>query len=67
MTRIRTARFLAARFLAARFLPALFVAALFVATLGRSIVRVLRVVLPGIQGRNPAPDRPTPRPQEYRP
>ncbi len=39
----------------------------FMAGVGKSIVRILTVLLPGIAGCNLAPDRPTPRTPEYRP
>jgi len=39
----------------------------FMAGVGTFIECILTVLLPGIAGRNPAPDRPTPRPPEYRP
>ena len=39
----------------------------FLGAVGKSLVRILTTVLPGIAGRNPQPVRPTPRPPEYRP
>ncbi len=39
----------------------------FLASVGKFIVRILTVLVPGITGRNPAPVRPMPRPPEYRP
>jgi len=38
----------------------------FLRAVGKSIVRILRTVLPGITGRNAEPVRPTSRPPEHR-